>query len=111
LKYGGGKIVVAVGRTGAEVFLSVSDNGQGITEEERSHVFERFYRADRARGRGGFGLGLPTARAIVEAHGGRIEVESAPGRGSRFTIRLPAVPESTSDRNRGQKPSHGHGKG
>ncbi len=102
LKYGGGKVTVAVGlamakagagaKAGAEAeaFLSVADNGPGMTAEERSRVFERFYRTDRARGRGsGFGLGLPTARAIVEAHGGRIEAESAPGQGSRFTVWLP----------------------
>ncbi|MHB0886631.1 MAG: sensor histidine kinase [Bacillota bacterium] len=91
LKYGGGKVVVAAGRAEAEAFLSVSDKGPGMTEEERSHIFERFYRADRARGQGGFGLGLPTAKAIVEAHGGRIVVESTPDQGSRFTLRLPVV--------------------
>lgn len=92
LKYGGARVEVSAGSDGHEAFLSVSDNGPGMTEAELSRVFERFYRADRARTRGkGFGLGLPTARAIVEAHGGRIEATSAPGQGSRFTILLPVA--------------------
>jgi signal transduction histidine kinase len=64
-----------------------------IPEEDRERVFERFYRdAARARERGGFGLGLTIARFAVEAHGGDIVLESAPGRGSTFRIRLPCAP-------------------
>jgi len=74
----------------AHVWLAVQDNGEGIPAEHLSRVFERFYRADRARGEGGAGLGLAIARAIVEAHGGRITAESdgVPGHGSTFTIQL-----------------------
>jgi signal transduction histidine kinase len=98
LKYGGGRVTISAGlngsaeREGAEGYLSVADNGPGVAEEELPRIFERFYRSDQARNLGGgFGLGLPTARAIVEAHGGRLEVASKPGRGSQFTIRLPAI--------------------
>ena len=93
LKYGGGKMEIITGRQGNEAALTVADNGSGLTPEERSQIFERFYRADQARSRGkGFGLGLPIAKAIVEAHHGRIEVQSEPGLGARFTVLLPAAP-------------------
>ena len=74
----------------AHVWLTVQDNGEGIPAEHLPHIFERFYRADRARGEGGAGLGLAIARAIVEAHGGQISAQSdgVPGHGSTFTIRL-----------------------
>jgi two-component system sensor histidine kinase BaeS len=74
----------------AHVWLAVQDNGEGIPAEHLPHIFERFYRADRARGEGGAGLGLAIARAIVEAHGGQISAQSdgVPGHGSTFTIRL-----------------------
>jgi signal transduction histidine kinase len=77
--------------------VSVRDTGIGIDEEAVTRVFDRFYRADEARNRdsGGAGLGLAIARQLVEEHGGRITVESAPGRGSTFTVRLPlAAPRS-----------------
>lgn len=71
--------------------LEVADTGIGISAEDLAHVFERFYRADRARRRaeGGHGLGLAICRAVVEAHGGTIHVVSTPGSGSTFTVRLP----------------------
>jgi signal transduction histidine kinase len=75
------------------VELSVSDSGDGIAAEHLPRVFERFYRADRARDRagGGSGIGLAIAKAIVEAHGGRINAESeGPGRGATFRVALPA---------------------
>ena len=64
------------------------DNGQGMDEETLAHIFEAFYSTKR----GGTGLGLPTTRKIVEAHGGRLYVQSAPGRGTQFTIELPLPP-------------------
>jgi two-component system OmpR family sensor kinase len=84
----------ADGAGGDEVLISVVDNGMGIASEDLPHLFERFYRADSARHRdtgsaGGTGLGLSIAQWIAEEHHGRIEVESVPGRGSRFTLRLP----------------------
>jgi signal transduction histidine kinase len=76
---------------GAQVV--VADTGDGIAVEDLPHVFERFWRADRARTRdgAGSGLGLAIARGIVEAHGGLIAVESAPGQGTTFRVSLPAV--------------------
>ena len=75
--------------------LIVEDTGIGIPEEEQSRIFERFYRSQAAlsRGEGGHGLGLCITRSIVETHGGKIEIDSAPGRGSKFTLLLPLAPE------------------
>jgi len=74
-----------------EVIVSVSDEGIGIPVEEQERIFERFYRVDDALSRrtAGSGLGLYLAKAVVEAHGGRIWVESAPGRGASFSFALP----------------------
>jgi two-component system OmpR family sensor kinase len=77
----------------ASAIIKVSDTGIGILPEDLPHIFERFYRADRARSRdrGGSGLGLAIAQSIVQAHRGSIEVESTPGKGSIFTVRLPVT--------------------
>jgi PAS domain S-box-containing protein len=92
LKYApdGGDVVVTVEADAArgEARLAVRDGGPGIPPEHQARLFERFYRAD-ATGAGGLGLGLYIARMIVEAHGGRIAVASAPGAGSTFTVTLP----------------------
>jgi signal transduction histidine kinase len=76
--------------------VTVSDSGIGISAEEQSKIFERFYRVDKARGRaaGGAGLGLAIARWIVERHGGSITVESVPDKGSRFSLQMPTVSQS-----------------
>jgi len=88
----GGKVTLVTKRNDREAFFSVQDTGPGIPAEELPRVFERFYRSDRARGQGkGFGLGLALAKEIVEAHGGRIGVQSRPGEGSRFTVVLPVA--------------------
>ena len=92
LKYsqGGSRVDVIVGREGEEAVLSVVDRGIGISNEELRMLFTPFRRAGRAREKApGVGLGLSVARRIVEAHGGRIEVESRPGVGSTFRVRLP----------------------
>jgi signal transduction histidine kinase len=75
------------------VEVSVSDTGQGIPAEELPNIFERFHRVDKSRSRstGGSGLGLTIARYIVEAHSGKIEVQSEPGKGSRFSFTLPVA--------------------
>jgi signal transduction histidine kinase len=70
----------------------VTDTGPGIPTEDQPHLFERFFvgRGDRSPPRQGVGLGLPTALAIAQAHGGTIEVDSRPGSGSRFALVVPA---------------------
>jgi signal transduction histidine kinase len=87
----GDTITVSAGERGGWVEISVVDTGDGIPAEHLPYVFERFYRADRSRARatGGSGLGLTIAKYIVEAHGGSIEVESEPGKGSRFAFTVP----------------------
>lgn len=88
-----GQIRLSVSQFGPFAALTVSDTGMGIREEDVPHIFERFYRADRARERDehGSGLGLAIARWIAEAHHGEIKVESTPGHGSVFTVLLPAA--------------------
>ena len=86
----GGQIDVSALSNGKGVTFTVADTGIGIPESELERIFERFYRVDAARSReaGGTGLGLAIARHIVDAHGGRIWVESAVGQGSRFHFRI-----------------------
>ena len=95
LKYtpAGGVVGVAVERAGAGAVVSIRDSGMGIPREELSRVFERFYQVDKARGpRRGTGLGLAIAREIVEAHGGRITVDSrGRGKGAEFRVWLPGA--------------------
>jgi signal transduction histidine kinase len=88
-----GKIRISVTRQGSRAAISISDTGIGIESEIRQHIFERFYRGDQARDRDqhGSGLGLAIANWIVEAHNGEISVFSQPGKGSTFTVLLPAV--------------------
>ena len=88
----GGEVDITTRRDEAGVTLIVADNGPGIPPEHLPHIFERFYRADTARttSHGHTGLGLAISKAIVEAHTGTIGVESSPGAGARFTVRLPS---------------------
>ena len=89
----GGTVLVTTGTEETRVWLRVSDTGAGIATHDLPHVFDRFYRADRARSRatGGAGLGLAIVRAIVEAHGGEVTaaVRPPPEHGSLFTVYLP----------------------
>lgn len=92
----GGSVVVAVRREGDAVRLTVQDSGDGIDPEHLPHIFDRFYRTDRARDRdaGGAGLGLAIVRALVEAHGGNVYASSkGRGGGSRFTVVFPPIPD------------------
>jgi two-component system phosphate regulon sensor histidine kinase PhoR len=90
----GGTIVVGVRDAADEVTVWVRDPGIGVPRADLTRIFERFYKVDRARvrGRGGTGLGLSIARHVVDAHGGRIWVESEDGQGSTFWFTLPTVP-------------------
>jgi signal transduction histidine kinase len=90
----GGRVVVRVCQHGTDVLLEVEDTGTGIEPEHLAHIFDRFYRADRARsrGEGGTGLGLAIAKTLVEAHHGALSVSSTPGTGTRATVRLPLTP-------------------
>jgi signal transduction histidine kinase len=89
----GGRIRVVAEQTKDGVVVSVADSGSGIPAEHLSRIFERFYRIDpgRAREQGGTGLGLAIVKHLVEAHGGRVEAESALGRGTTIRLHLPAV--------------------
>jgi signal transduction histidine kinase len=89
----GGRVTVTVWQWEGRIYVSVADTGEGIPAEDLPYIFERFYRVDKSRTRstGGSGLGLTIARRLVEAHGGTIEVESQPGRGSIFTFNVPGA--------------------
>jgi signal transduction histidine kinase len=89
----GGRVEILLAGSPPAVVFTVRDTGIGIPTRELPRVFERFYRVDRARSRdtGGTGLGLSIVRHVVENHGGSVEVESELGRGSTFTVRLPAA--------------------
>jgi signal transduction histidine kinase len=89
IRHGAGPVEVAVEPGAGEVSFSVHDHGRGIAPEDRARVFQRFECGQNADGSGGLGLGLYIVRHIVEAHGGRIALESEPGTGSVFTVTLP----------------------
>jgi len=90
-KHGGGHPVeIAVGRAGDMVFVQVKDHGTGIPAEQQARIFQGFERAVAERPMGGLRLGLWICREIVEGHGGRLTVDSAPGAGSTFTVYLPS---------------------
>lgn len=90
-----GKISISVNAENDKAVLAVEDTGIGITEEDRTRVFERFYRTDKSRTRktGGAGIGLSISKAIVQANGGTIHCESEVGKGSRFVVTLPISKE------------------
>ncbi len=95
----GGKVSLAVKSEDDRALIIVSDTGPGIPPEDLPHVFERFYRADKARSRGkGFGLGLSIAYWIVKHHGGDIAVHSELGKGTTFTVSLPLWSEECEER-------------
>ncbi|MEK8023283.1 MAG: ATP-binding protein [Candidatus Hydrogenedentota bacterium] len=85
----GSSVEVTLSRDEGRLAISVRDSGPGISESDRARLFDRFYRGDASRSAPGNGLGLSLAKAIVVAHGGEIGVDSLPGSGSLFTVRLP----------------------
>jgi len=87
----GGHVAASLNANGSELRIQVSDSGAGIPAEAVPHVFERFYRADKARSRqeGGFGLGLAIVKWIAESHKGEVDLATGPGMGSTFTVKLP----------------------
>jgi two-component system sensor histidine kinase VicK len=111
-KYGppGGTVTLTSFVRSGELHISVEDRGPGIPREELPRIFERFYRLDKARSRqlGGTGLGLPIAKTIVEAHGGRIEAESRLGEGTKISLRLPLLSQPTEDKGRPASLPEGH---
>jgi two-component system OmpR family sensor kinase len=90
------RITVRVGTSGDDAVLEVEDEGNGMKSEDAQRVFERFYRADssRTRASGGTGLGLSIVDSLVRAHGGRVSLTTAPGRGCRFRVALPRVADA-----------------
>ncbi len=87
----GGTVSVETKQRARAVVLAVRDNGPGISYEDQSRIFERFFRGEQSRSPAGAGLGLSLAQAIARAHGGAIELYSTPGQGSVFTLHLPAA--------------------
>ena len=91
----GGQLMVRTRAAGLGVLIELIDTGSGMSSETLARVFEAFYSTKQ----GGSGLGLPTARKIIEAHGGSIDIESAPSRGTKLAIWLPAPPRLPTESN------------
>ena len=91
LKYSpdGSPVTIRAHRQENTIVIAIADQGSGIPPEEQAHIFDRFYRVKAERKAEGIGLGLYITRLLVEAHGGRIWVESQPGQGSVFSFTLP----------------------
>ena len=93
-----GKIITSVEKKDMYALISIADSGIGIEEENITRRFDRFYRGDRSRTTPGNGLGLCLVQAVVNAHGGSVDVKSSPGNGSIFTVRLPLSPPNRKPR-------------
>lgn len=87
----GGRVTVDVAREGGQALLRVTDTGAGIREDELPRIWERLFRGDTSRTERGLGLGLSLVKAVVEAHGGAVSVQSTPGAGSTFSVTLPVL--------------------
>jgi signal transduction histidine kinase len=84
-----GKVTLSLYRSNGSARITIEDNGPGIPADQLPHIFERFYRGNNRGKTGGSGLGLAIASWVAQAHGGNIDVESEPGRGSTFSVVLP----------------------
>jgi heavy metal sensor kinase len=104
----GGRVVLKVEAVDPQAVLEVVDTGIGIPSEALPRVFERFFRVDQARSRdhGGAGLGLSIVKSICTAHRGRVDVNSVPGRGSRFRVELPLIPQPTNNHRQEEPDEH-----
>jgi signal transduction histidine kinase len=89
----GGHVTLRVHRDLGQPQVRIRDDGVGIPPEEQPRIWQRLYRGDKSRSQRGLGLGLSVVKAVVEAHGGCVSVDSHPGRGSEFTVRLPPPPD------------------
>lgn len=92
-----GTVSISLAAAAPDAILTVADTGPGIAPEHQERIFERFYQVDTARTTRGVGLGLAIAKDIVERHGGTLTVESAPGKGAAFTVRLPVIAPDAPD--------------
>jgi signal transduction histidine kinase len=91
VKYTGenGNIKVSLDTVAQDARIAIEDTGIGMTAEQSEHIFDRFYRADKSRTERGFGLGMSIVKSVADAHGGRVEVKTAPHSGTTFTVYLP----------------------
>ncbi len=107
----GTPIRIGVGTVGGHALLEVADQGPGLSPEQSGRIFERFYRADtsRTRATGGSGLGLAIVHSLVTAHGGHVEVDSAPGQGATFRILLPPLTDQQTYLHQGREPRPSRG--
>jgi signal transduction histidine kinase len=87
----GGTVTVRAGRDGPDAVLEVADTGPGIPEDERTLVWERFYRGRSGRLADGSGIGLAVVKELVDAHGGQVKIDDVAGGGARFIVRLPQM--------------------
>jgi PAS domain S-box-containing protein len=104
----GGSVTLRAERSGSDALFSVFDTGLGIVEEEMPHIWERYWQARRGRATGGVGLGLSIAKGLVEAHGGRIWVESRSEGGTTFHFTIPLAPAASIDAGEGARPDAMH---
>jgi signal transduction histidine kinase len=100
----GGRVLVEVGAEGDRANVRVSDSGPGIPSDELPRVFDRFFRG-RAAGGGGSGIGLTVVSELVRAHGGTVDLESAPGAGTTVTVRLPRTAQAADFTSTSQRPA------
>jgi signal transduction histidine kinase len=93
----GGEIILKAEMKGDDLLISVTDQGPGVAPEETTRLFEKFYRGTHPQQNGGTGMGLAIARGIIEAHNGRVWVESVPGKGATFAFSLQVEHKSAAE--------------